>query len=110
MDARRDTNGELLVITVAWRDDGTAVIRLTGDLDISTAPRLRCRLAETAQQGAGDIRLDATRLRFCDAAGLSAITAAAEQLRRSGHQLRIEHPSARLLRVLEITELRYLVG
>jgi anti-anti-sigma factor len=97
-------------MTVAWRDDGTAVIVLNGELDISSAPRLQHRVVETARRADGDVRLDAASLRFCDAAGLSAITAAAAELRRSGRRLYIDHPPAHLLRVLEITELRYLVG
>jgi anti-sigma B factor antagonist len=110
VDARGKSNAESLVMTVAWAKDGTAVIALSGELDISTAPRLQRRVVETAQRTPGDVRLDAASLRFCDAAGLSAITAAAEELRRSGRRLHIDHPPAHLLRVLEITDLRYLVG
>jgi anti-anti-sigma factor len=110
VDARNETNAESLVMTVAWREDGTAVIMLSGELDISSASRLQRRVVETAQRAAGDVRLDAASLRFCDAAGLSAITAAAAELRRSGRQLHIDHPPAHFLRVLDITHLSYLVG
>lgn len=110
MDLEKDVDLELLVVNVAWRDDGTAVLTLTGELDVSTAPRLRSHITETAKQADGDIRLDVARLRFCDAAGLAVITSAAEELAQSGRHLRIDHPSPQLLRVLDITELRHLAS
>ena len=86
------------------------MITVTGELDIRTAPRLRRRVQEATRRVNGDVWLDATNLRFCDAAGLSVITFAAERLRQSGRHLHIDHASAQLRRVLEITELNHLAG
>lgn len=108
MEPWPEGNAELLVIKTDWREDGTAVITLTGELDISSAPRLRRRVAEVTRQARGDVRLDTRGLRFCDAAGLSVITSAAEGLRQSGRQLHIDNASPQLLRVLTITELDHL--
>lgn len=110
MEPRPEPEVELLLIKTNWREDGTAVITVTGELDIGTAPRLRSRVQAAARRVNGDVRLDVGGLRFCDAAGLSVITSAAERLRQSGRHLHIDHASAQLLRVLEITELDHLAG
>jgi anti-sigma B factor antagonist len=95
---------------VAWEKDGTVVITVAGELDVTTAPGLQRRVDEAASRSAGDVRLDLQRLQFCDAAGLSVLVATERRLRERGRAMRIEQPSAQLLRVLRITDLEHLVG
>jgi anti-sigma B factor antagonist len=53
--------------------DGRCVIRLVGEVDLSTAPDL----AHALEQTVGAVEVDCTGLRFIDAAGLGVLAHAA---------------------------------
>jgi len=52
---------------------GAALIRLTGELDASTAPRLEQIGAELVAAGHSDLVIDCDGLSFCDSGGLHAL-------------------------------------
>jgi len=90
---------EALEITVL--DDG-AGLRLAGDLDRHTAPRLSEAFAGMIRNG--EVKLDVSELTFIDSSGLHAIVACARGTNGSG-ALIVEGASANMLRMFEITEL-----
>jgi anti-anti-sigma factor len=63
--------------------DGEALVLLSGELDVATAPVLREHLAEFASQGLINISVDLSALRFIDSVGLSVFVAAQKHLARS---------------------------
>ena len=86
-------------------DDGVAVVRLRGELDVGSAPALRTAL----QQLTGDVRrvdIDASGLEFVDSTGLGLLVALHRRIRESdGDGVRILAPHERVMRVLSITSL-----
>lgn len=98
-DADVSANRARFEVAVHWGEDGTARLRLAGDLDLSTAPQLHARFEQVIAKGRGDVHLDLAGLRFCAAAGISellfarrslaaldrrlVLTAAPEQIRRT---------------------------
>ena len=71
---------------------------LSGEIDITTAPRLAAQLAQRAADD-GDLVVEATELAFIDVAGCRTLIEAAERL-DDGGRLRLLDPSEALLRVL----------
>jgi stage II sporulation protein AA (anti-sigma F factor antagonist) len=66
--------------------DGTLVLTLLGDLDLTTAETLSTRLAELKTAG-HPVRLDLSQLSFIDSSGIQAVLAALTDARWTGWQL-----------------------
>ncbi len=77
-----------------------AVIRLEGELDAATTPRLKEILTTLLAEGRREIVLDMERLYLLDSAALGAIIAARQRVPEA---LRIQNPSPPIRRVLETT-------
>jgi anti-sigma B factor antagonist len=83
--------------------EGPTVVRLLGELDLSTAPQLEACLDELGD--GADVRLDLSGLSFCDSSGISAMVTAAKRVRKPGGHLSIVSPQPAVRSVLEITGL-----
>lgn len=98
-DARSDTEWRFDVVQTTGH---TAVIEVTGEIDLRTGQILRTRLLELASAGFGRIIIDFVGVRFCDAAGLGVLVAVQNKLRPQGGRLvlaRVRDAQRRLLRV-----------
>ena len=91
-------------------DDRQRVFRVSGDVDLSTAPLLEQQLKELIEDGARAIVLDITDLKFIDAAGLSVLVRAADRLRRCGGGLQLRSPSRSVRQTLLMTGLDTVFG
>jgi anti-anti-sigma factor len=89
--------------------DGSSVVRLTGELDLSTAPRAEQALVDELQPGSRTLVLDLRSLDFCDAAGLRVFVRARRRAQEVGAKVRIVHPNRLVRRVLEVAELSWLI-
>jgi anti-sigma B factor antagonist len=85
-------------------DEGPTVVKLLGELDLSTAHQLEACLDGLGADGA-DVRLDLSGLSFCDSSGISAMVMAAKRVRKRGGYLFIVSPQPAVRSVLEITGL-----
>ena len=83
-----------------------AVVPLAGEIDVSSAPRLRAELHGRIDVGTQNLVLDVSELAFIDSAGLGVIVGAARRLRdeRSGSVV-LRGVQPQLLRVLRLTRL-----
>ena len=54
---------------------GQVVVRLTGEADVSTTPRLTSALQQAAAVGHGAVVVDVAGVRFRDCSGLQALAA-----------------------------------
>jgi anti-sigma B factor antagonist len=97
-----DTTEPLLVVEVA-RDGDSAVVRIEGEVEFATAPRLRATLLDLAQEGASPVVLDLAEVTFVDSAGISLLIQAKKRLTSSGSDLVLRAPQASVRRVLEIS-------
>lgn len=89
---------------ISIRDDCT-VVTLQGELDMSTCPLLRDRLAEVLEQRVGPLVVDLGGVTFCDAAGLAMLVGTQARARRAGSELYITGECAQVAKVLRATEL-----
>lgn len=82
---------------------GPAVVRLLGELDVSTTAELEACIDELGD--GADVRLDLSGLSFCDSSGISAMVTSAKRVRKRGGHLSIVSPQPAVRSVLEITGL-----
>ena len=66
---------------------GHAILTVTGDLDLATAPELAEAGHQLVQGGAPDVIIDAHGLDFCDSSGLRALIQIANELFATGGRL-----------------------
>jgi anti-sigma B factor antagonist len=85
--------------------DSTHEVRLMGELDMGTAPKLREELLRLASGGAQLVTVDLSDLVFIDSTGLSVLITALKRLRQQGGDLALRSPTPGTRRVLEITGL-----
>jgi anti-sigma B factor antagonist len=89
--------------------DGSAVVRLTGELDLNTAPRAERALVDQLEPGARTLVVDLRGLEFCDAAGIRVFVRTRRRAQEVGANVRIVHPNRLVRRVLEVAELGWLI-
>jgi anti-anti-sigma factor len=98
--------GEPLPLQVVVRlGEGCTTVIVAGELDDSTAPDLRERLAQVTADLVGDLVLDIGLLTFVDSTGLALFVAQHKKLRSQGSRLIISSPSPMARRLMEITGL-----
>jgi anti-anti-sigma factor len=79
------------------------VLRVLGDLDLETAPRLAAG-AQPLLVG-GSLVIDLSQLTFIDSSGLSALIRINQRVRAAGHELTIISPVPRVAKAFEVTGL-----
>ena len=82
-----------------------AVLRVTGEVDVYTAPALRERIRELAARGAVHLIADLTQVDFLDSTGLGALVGGLKRLRDDGGSLALVITTPRVLRVFQVTGL-----
>ena len=88
--------------------DGGALLVLSGELDLSSAPMLRACLRTITDAGAQCVVVDVGGLRFVDASGIRAIAAEARRVRKRNGTVIVRSPrpwTRRLFDVLGATQL-----
>lgn len=92
-------------LDVAGPIGGCAVIRVTGEVDVCTAPMLRDQIRELAAEGAVHLIADLGRVDFLDSSGLGALVGGLKRLREVGGSLTLVITAPRILRIFQITGL-----
>ena len=82
---------------------GSVVVRLTGELDLATAPDLAEALTVAADAGVGGLVVDLTDLRFIDSNGIHVLLAAGHRARIDGFPMTLRNPTRQVLKVLQLT-------
>ena len=95
---------ELLTIDVSG-DSATARLTVSGEVDSSSAPKLRTRLDEILDGGATELTIDLTAVSFLDSAGLCVLAGAHRRAVRDGVRLRVLASSRAVIRPMQITGL-----
>jgi anti-sigma B factor antagonist len=85
--------------------DGRRVIALCGELDLSTAPQLKERLA-------GNVAtfLDLSDLSFIDSTGIHVVATTAQRAQSEGWEFTVRNPQPGVLRVFKLVGLDQHVG
>ena len=95
---------QLLVEELTGDPEGGTVLRIHGELDISTADQLR-RAAGPYLGTGGRLVLDLSRVTFCDSTGLAVLVGFHKRLAASGGGLELYAPLPRVQHLLAITGL-----
>ena len=82
-----------------------AVLQVTGEVDVYTAPLLRERIQELAAGGAVHLIADLGPVDFIDSTGLGVLVGGLKRLRGDGGSLALVITTPRILRVFEMTGL-----
>jgi anti-sigma B factor antagonist len=81
------------------------LVRLTGDLDIATAPELRAHLLSLFEDGQLIVAVDLDQLEFMDSSGLGVLVGGLKRARTLDGQFALICSRERFLKVLRITGL-----
>jgi anti-sigma B factor antagonist len=84
---------------------GWAVARISGDVDVATAPRLREQLIAIIAGGQNHLVLDLDDVDFLDSTGLGVIVGVLKRARTLGGDLRLVCTRPAICRMFEITAL-----
>ena len=83
--------------------NGHAKVRVTGDIDLATAPEFRQRLEAVIAAGICNLDLDLSDVTFLDSRGLQVLLAVRQSLHDRHQRLRVLNPSKPVLRVFELS-------
>lgn len=93
-----------LVVQIEERE-GWAVVRASGDLDMTTGPRLRETVVGVVVGGQPRVVLDLQGVDFIDSTGLGVVVGLLKRTRSQGGDLRLVSTRESLRRILELTTL-----
>ena len=94
-------------VTVETPQEGTLLVRVTGDLDLATSPRVGDALSSAPV--ARHVVIDLTGCTFVDSSGVRVLVPAARDAPESGRGVSLVAPDSGIRRVLEISGVDTLV-
>ncbi len=94
---------DTLDTTVRYAGKRTAVVVVTGDVDLHTAPVLRAEALTAVGHGAPHLVLDMAEVDFVDSTGLSTLIVLLHASQEAGGSLRVACVPERLLRMVTMT-------
>lgn len=93
-------------LTIATRDVGdVAVVEVTGEVDVYTAPALDEALAELVAAGRTGIVVDLTAVDFLDSTGLGVLVKTLKRVREQQGHLAVVAVEERIRKIFRITGL-----
>lgn len=93
-------------LTVTRRQrDGRTILHLAGEVDVSTAPKLRDELGRAISEGSLDLIVDLSDVPFLDSTGLGVLVGRLKAVRLQGGDLVLAALQDRTLRNFHITGL-----
>jgi anti-sigma B factor antagonist len=81
----------------------TAVVAVTGELDLASSPELEGKLDEVWSSDADQLVIDLRALEFMDSTGLSIIVGAHQRLAETGRKLSVVKGPPQVQRLLDLT-------
>ena len=84
-----------------------AVLRLAGEMDVYTSPKLRKQVADLAENGTIHVIADLRGVDFLDSTGLGALVGSLKRLRLRQGSLMIVTSGGRILKLFKITGLTH---
>ncbi len=85
--------------------DHYAVVGVTGEVDVATAPTLRGRLDAAIDRGKPLLVVDLLSVTFIDSTGLGVLIGASKRVDADGGAMRLVVAEPRILKLFEITGL-----
>ena len=85
--------------------DAVPLVRVSGEIDVATAPPLRDRLQSLTTSGRSSVVVDLLGVTFLDSTALGVLVGALKRCREAGGDLPLVIAEQRILKVFEITGL-----
>lgn len=98
---KEPTKEDLLTLETEPLGDDVVVVRLAGEIDISSVHLLRSKFTSLIDESRSAVILDATRVTFMDSTGLHALVEGKRTLHENGMRIFLV-PSRQVRRVLEL--------
>ncbi len=93
-----------LKIVVEEKDDAM-VLRLDGEVDVYTAPKLKSRLIDLVDQGKFKIVVDLEKVAFMDSSGLGVLVGGLKRVRSHDGSISLICSQENILKIFRITGL-----
>jgi anti-sigma B factor antagonist len=82
-----------------------AVLRIAGEIDVYTAPKLRQHVIDLTDQGTRHVVADLSGVSFLDSTGLSALVGSLKRVRLRKGSLKLVTTADRIMQLFQITGL-----
>lgn len=80
-----------------------SVLRISGEVDLSSSPKLRETILD--RLGAGNLDVDLRAAEYIDSSGIATLVEGLKRSRNQGREFRLVAPSKAVLRVLRLARL-----
>jgi len=90
-------------------DERACVISVDGELDLSTAPRLKWMLVDALEGGSCQVVIDLSNVTFMDSSGINALLRAHKKVAAYGGWIRMSAMSDHVLQAADITGLPHVL-
>jgi anti-sigma B factor antagonist len=87
--------------SLADRPEGGSIVTVIGELDVSTAPKLRSTLEEALTHD-GDVELDLRGCGFVDSSGIATLVWVAVRMKERERKLHLKGARERVRRILDL--------
>ncbi|CAN5751532.1 MAG TPA: STAS domain-containing protein [Actinomycetota bacterium] len=85
--------------------DSHAVVSVSGEIDVYTAPKLREKLIELVSEGTYDVIVDLEKVDFLDSTGLGVLVGALKRVKAHDGSLALVCTQDKILKIFKITGL-----
>ena len=103
-------DGQQFAVALERSDDGVAVVVLSGEVDLYTAPRFKEVLFQAIDEGGSLVVVDLSGVSFIDSTALGVLVSGGRRLEQTAGALAIGCPDEKIRRILEITGLDTVFG
>lgn len=84
---------------------GHAVVTVSGELDLYTAPRLQSALTALLREHVTRVVVDLSGVEFCDSTGINVLLSAMKRIKEIGGTFELAAPRPAVNRILQVTGL-----
>ncbi|MFB8025552.1 STAS domain-containing protein [Streptomyces sp. NPDC056465] len=103
------THSSPLTLTVRHPADSIAVLNVSGEIDVDSAPVLRTRALELIREGRPHLVLDLEPVEFCDSSGLNTMISILRYAKDRHGSLALAAAPPHLTRLLDITGVGHVI-
>ncbi len=96
-----DADGQAVTVASVREEDGTPVVYLSGELDLTSAGQFSTAIDAALASHPGRLVLDASGLTFMDSSGIVLLVSAAQRVQ----EVQVRDPSPIVRRLIELTGL-----
>ncbi len=86
-------------------DQHTAIVDITGEMDVYTTPQAKTAMLDLLEKGYYHLVVNLQKTEYLDSTALGMLVGTLKRLRERGGDLRLVAPAPRIRRLLEITRL-----